>query len=52
MDRESTTFDQFYKLGFDHLLFKKVMGLKKPKLKEKLFYLTLISIMLFIGVLI
>ncbi len=52
MDRELITFEQFYKLGFDHLLFKKVMGLKKPKLREKLFYLTLISVMLFIGILI
>jgi hypothetical protein len=52
MQRDLNTFEQFYKLGFDHLLFKKVMGLKKPKLREKLFYLTLISIMLFIGILI
>jgi len=45
------SYEQFYKLGFDHLLFKKVMGLKKPKMKEKLFYLGLIFMMLMIGIL-
>ncbi len=45
-------FERYYKLGFDHLVFKNVMGLKKPKKGIRRFYLGLIAILLAIGLLI
>lgn len=43
------TYDQFYKLGFDHFIYKRLMGLKKPKLRQHIFYMTLITMMIVAG---
>lgn len=45
-------FERYYKRGFDHLMFKKYMGLKRPKKDTRLFYLTLIAVLLIVGLLI
>jgi hypothetical protein len=44
-------YEKYYKLGFDHLMFKNIMGLKKPKKYIKRFYLGLIAIILVLGLL-
>ena len=42
-------FERYYKLGFDHAIFKGKMGLKKPTKGIKRFYLGLIFILLVLG---
>jgi hypothetical protein len=37
-------YESYYKLGFDHLIFKDVMGLKRPGKKVKRFYYVLITL--------
>jgi hypothetical protein len=44
-------YERHYKLGFDHLIFKEVMGLKKPRKGIKRFYFVLIFVLLFLGLL-
>lgn len=39
-------YESYYKLGFDHLIFKDVMGLKKPKKRIKRFYYVLITVVI------
>jgi hypothetical protein len=39
-------FEKYYKLGFDHLIFKDVMGLKKPKKDVKRFYYILMIVII------
>ena len=39
-------YEKYYKLGFDHMMFKEVMGLKKPRKHTKRFYLSLIVVVL------
>lgn len=36
------SYEEFYKLGFDHMIYKKIMGLKKPKIRQHIFYMSLI----------
>lgn len=36
-------FETYYKLGFDHFVFKQLMHLKKPKRQAQQFYLGLIA---------
>jgi hypothetical protein len=35
-------FEPYYKRGFDHFIFKKLLNLKSPKKEAKLFYIFLI----------
>lgn len=42
-------YEKYYKLGFDHMMFKEVMGLKKPRKNIKRFYLSLIVIVLILA---
>lgn len=37
-------FEPYYKRGFDHFIFKKLLNLKKPTKGAKIFYLFLIAI--------
>lgn len=39
-------YEEYYKLGFDHLIYKDVMGLKKPKKKVKRFYYVLMTLII------
>jgi hypothetical protein len=48
---KSKIYERYYKLGFDHLVFKEVMGLKKPRKSVKRFYIILIFVILIIGLL-
>ena len=45
-------YEKYYKLGFDHMMFKDIMGLKKPKKRTKTFYLILIVVLIAIGLLV
>lgn len=45
-------YEQYYKLGFGHYIFKEVMGLNKPDKAVKRFYYILISTALMIGILV
>jgi len=42
-------FEKYYKRGFDHFIFKHVMGLHKPDIKTGVFYFLLIIAMFIIG---
>jgi hypothetical protein len=44
-------YERHYKLGFDHLMFKGLMGLKKPTKGIKRFYFALLFVLLIIGLL-
>lgn len=37
-------FEPYYKRGFDHFIFKKLLNLKRPKKETKIFYLFLIAV--------
>lgn len=39
-------FEPYYKRGFDHFIFKKLLNLKKPKKEAKLFYICLIALII------
>lgn len=39
-------FEPYYKLGFNHFVFKKLLHLKKPKKEIQIFYFGLIAIIL------
>lgn len=45
-------YEKYYKLGFDHMMYKDIMGLKKPKTRTKTFYLILIVVLIAIGLLV
>jgi hypothetical protein len=42
-------YEKYYKLGFDHMMFKEVMGLKKPRKNIKRFYFILIVVVLIVA---
>jgi|AntRauTorcE11897_2_1112592.scaffolds.fasta_scaffold00284_22 hypothetical protein len=42
-------YEKYYKLGFDHYIFKNVFGLNKPDRNVKRFYYVLIAAVLMIG---
>lgn len=42
-------FEQYYKLGFDHYIFKNIFGLNKPDKTVKRFYYLLILVMVVLG---
>ena len=42
-------FERHYKLGFDHAIFKGLMGLKKPTKGIKRFYLGLIFLLIVVS---
>ncbi|NGP75869.1 hypothetical protein G3570_04440 [Balneolaceae bacterium YR4-1] len=44
-------YEQYYKRGFDHFIFKKVLNLKSPKKEAKLFYISVISLILLLALL-
>jgi hypothetical protein len=44
-------YEKYYKLGFDHFVFKQMLGLKKPKKAVRSFYYTLIFLILSISLL-
>ena len=44
-------FEPYYKLGFNHFIYKKLMHLKKPQKETQRFYLTLITLILTISIL-
>lgn len=39
-------FEPYYKLGFDHFVFKKLLHLKRPGREIQRFYFTLITLIL------
>lgn len=39
-------YEEYYKLGFDHLIYKDVMGLGKPKKKIRRFYYVLMTLII------
>lgn len=45
-------YEQYYKLGFDHYIFKNIFGLHKPDKNIKRFYYVIIATMLIIGLVI
>lgn len=45
-------FERYYKRGFDHLMFKNVLGLKRPKKNTQIFYMSLMAILLAVGLII
>ncbi|MEX0647148.1 MAG: hypothetical protein WD139_05155 [Balneolaceae bacterium] len=47
--RNIKTYEEFYRLGFDYFINKKIIGLKKPKARQRIFYLTLITGLIFIS---
>lgn len=44
-------FEPYYKKGFDHFIFKKVLKLKSPSDEVRIFYLVLIAIILTMAIL-
>ena len=42
-------YEKYYKLGFDHYIFKNIFGLHKPDKGIKRFYYTIIGLALIIG---
>ncbi|MBN2732320.1 MAG: hypothetical protein JXR26_07830 [Balneolaceae bacterium] len=42
-------FEPYYKLGFDHFVFKKLLRLKKPKKEARIFYFGLMTIILILS---
>ena len=39
-------YERYYKLGFDHFIYKQLLGLKKPKKPVRRFYYTLMLLIL------
>ena len=39
-------YETYYKRGFDHFIFKRLLNLKKPKKEAKLFYIGIIFLIL------
>ncbi|HKL18289.1 MAG TPA: hypothetical protein VJ905_04950 [Halalkalibaculum sp.] len=39
-------FEPYYKRGFDHFIFKKLLNLKSPTIEAKIFYIAIISLIL------
>jgi len=37
-------YEKYYKRGFNHLMFKQVFGLKKPKTETKIMYIGILLI--------
>lgn len=42
-------YEQYYKLGFDHYIFKNLFGLNKPDKNVKRFYYTIMFVALAVG---
>lgn len=42
-------FEPYYKQGFDHFVFKKLLHLRKPGKETQIFYLTLIAVIISIS---
>jgi hypothetical protein len=42
-------YEKYYKLGFDHYIYKNIFGLHKPDKNVKRFYYLIIAAMLMIG---
>lgn len=42
-------YEKYYKLGFDHFIFKNLFGLHKPDKAVKRFYYTIIALALLVG---
>lgn len=45
-------YEKYYKLGFDHYIFKNIFGLNKPDKKVKRLYYAIIISVMTVGVLI
>jgi hypothetical protein len=45
-------FEEYYKLGFDHYIFKNIFGLHKPDKNVKRFYYAIIFVALAVGIII
>ena len=43
-------FDPYYKRGFDHFVFKKLLRLKRPKTATQIFYLSLITAIITVAI--
>ncbi len=43
-------YEKYYKLGFDHYIFKNIFGLSKPDRNIKRFYYVIIAAALLVGV--
>jgi hypothetical protein len=43
------SYANFYKLGFSHLIFKRILGLKKPSATLRWFYVGMIFAVVFIA---
>lgn len=41
--RNIKSYEEYYHLGFDYFINKKIIGLKKPEMRQRIFYLTLIT---------
>jgi len=39
-------YERYYKMGFDHFIYKRLLGLKKPKKEVRQFYYVLIFLIL------
>ena len=44
-------FEPYYKRGFDHFIFKKLLNLKSPKKEAKIFYILIITLILSLALL-
>lgn len=44
-------YERYYKLGFDHFIYKRLLGLKKPRKEVRQFYYVLIFLLLGISML-
>ncbi|MFD2531911.1 hypothetical protein [Gracilimonas halophila] len=45
-------YEKYYKLGFDHYIFKNIFGLNKPDRNVKRFYYVIIATAMMVGFLI
>lgn len=45
-------YEKYYKLGFDHYIFKNIFGLQRPDKNIKRFYYAVIAMVLMVGFLI
>lgn len=44
-------FEPYYKRGFDHFIFKRLLNLKKPRKEIRIFYFALIVLILSVAIL-
>lgn len=43
------SYEEFYKLGFEYFINKKLIGLRRPKMRQRIFYLSLIAGIILMG---